>query len=124
MCKHPTCENGICRREVKPKKVYKLNRTPIKKKPCKIKRRSAKRAKEERLYSQRRRKFLIANPVCQYKDCEREATDIHHPEGREGHRLNDLDKCIGLCREHHMIVELNPKKAKEEGYSKSRLVKA
>jgi hypothetical protein len=40
-CKHPTCNGEFCRRPVKEKKVYYLKRSPLKKKPCKIKKVSA-----------------------------------------------------------------------------------
>jgi hypothetical protein len=123
-CNHPTC-GEVCRRPKKPKKLYRIGRrTPLKKKPYKIKRRSDKRAEQEKEYSKGRIQFLIEHPVCEFNEsCQRESTDVHHPEGRIGDLLTDFSKCKALCRGHHVWVELHPKEAKELGLSKSRLSK-
>jgi hypothetical protein len=97
---------------------------PVKKEKPKakpIKPRSDKRAKQERLYSKQRKEYLEENPICRFEGCNLEATSTHHPEGRIGHRLNDKDKFIGLCMEHHEYIERNPNFAKANGYSLSRL---
>jgi hypothetical protein len=59
-------------------------------------------------------------------------SDIHHMKGRRGYaskekRMNnitlmiDVDYFLAASREGHMWIEANPEKAKELGYSHSRL---
>lgn len=122
-CKHPTC-GSTCRRQKKIKKPHVLKRSPLVKKPCKIKPRSDKRAEQENQYSIERVQFLKEHPICEFNEsCGRESTDVHHTEGRIGDLLTDFSKCKALCRGHHVWVELHPVKSKEIGLSKSRLNK-
>lgn len=109
-------------------KVYTMNPYPKpvkqeKKKPKRIKPRSDKRAKQEREYLEKRKKYLQDNPVCKFKGCNLEATTVHHPKGRLGKLLTDETNFLGLCMEHHVYVENNPNFAKANGYSLGRLSK-
>jgi len=107
-------------KEVKPKQKSKIK--PV----------SDKRKEENSLYSLVRAFWLLLHPICQFKGCEREATDLHHVRGRVGFLddwarehgitlLIDIRKFIGLCRDHHSYIEEHPEFAKKEGYSENRL---
>jgi hypothetical protein len=109
MCKHPTCKDGICRREKKEKKPYK------------IKPRSKKMDKQMKEYNQKREAFLRANPICVVTG--EKATEIHHSAGRIGKMLLDETYWKPVSRKGHIHIEENPDWAKERGYSISRLSK-
>jgi hypothetical protein len=104
-CKHPTC-NGKCRR-VKKRAISK---------------RSKKMADQMKVYNQRRRKFLIANPVCAVTG--EPSTEIHHKAGRIGRLLLEESLWLAVSRRGHTWIEEHPKEAKELGYSQSRLKKS
>lgn len=106
-------------------KEHPLKRTPLKRSGTKIKKRSDKRAKQEREYSVKRKKYLEANSECQARlpMCTHVSTTIHHPGGRIGDLLTDESNFIGLCLPCHEWVESHPKEAKEMNLSKSRLNK-
>lgn len=110
-CKHPTCE-GKCRRPPKPKR-----RTPLPKV-------SAKREKLNRVYSKKRKQFFKEGDMCEagLPGCTIEATDLHHPAGRMGNRLIEVERCKKVCRSCHRKLEEDPRLAKELGLSESRLV--
>lgn len=83
-----------------------------------IRRRSPKRAKQEREYKKLRDKWIEG------KECERcggEATEVHHAKGRLGALLTDTEHFVALCRACHSWVESHPAESKRLGYSKSRL---
>jgi len=92
-----------------------------KKKPAKIKPRSQKRAKEYAEYRPIRNEFLLDNPICQFKGCNKESVDNHHKRGKIGRRLLDKRWFLAVCREHHDYLERNPNYAKANGYSSGRL---
>lgn len=94
---------------------------PEKKKTTPIAKRSTKRAKQEREYSEKRKEYLKAKPICEVYNCNNASTDIHHPGGRIGTKLNDINNFLAVCRVCHNYIELNPAWAKEHGYSESRL---
>jgi len=106
-CKHPCC-GSVCRRP-RPKKL----RKPIRKV-------SRKRVKDNKTYSELRKKFLIENETCQFPACQKLATDVHHAKGRGVYFL-DVKTWKALCREHHDRIELNPVLGKQLGLSESRL---
>lgn len=89
----------------KPNKL-KSNPKPIKqekKKKKKIRFLSIKREAMNKIYIQKRKVFLEANPSCQMKllDCTYNATDVHHSVGRVGELLTDETKFIAACRSCH-----------------------
>lgn len=88
-----------------------------------IKRRSDKRAKQEREYSKLRVEFLTANPDCQVgvDGCTGEASEVHHKAGRIGDLLTDVSKFCAACHNCHVWVENNPKESMERGFILSRL---
>jgi hypothetical protein len=74
------------------------------------------------LYSKLRKDFLIANPYCKARlqGCSANATDIHHTKGRGVFYL-DKTTWLSVCRSCHNWIELNPLKAKDLEFSKTRL---
>lgn len=88
-----------------------------------IRRRSKKRAKQEREYKEVREMYLNMRPWCEVKGCHCEATEIHHMKGRIGELLTNTLWFMAVCRSHHNYIENHPIEAKEQGYSYSRLSK-
>lgn len=88
-----------------------------------IKRRSKKRAAQNRKYLKLRAKFLEENELCQagLEGCTIMATTIHHRRGRIQDRLTDVKDFLGCCFSCHELIEHSPEMAKEKGFSKSRL---
>lgn len=117
-CSHPTCESE-CRREKKAG----LKRTPIKKKPYKIKPVAKKTMIELKKYRKLRTEFLNAHPVCQVDGCG-PATDVHHMKGRVGELLTNTEYFLAVSRTCHNKIEKEPDWAKAMGYSLSRLKKS
>jgi hypothetical protein len=91
----------------------------------KISPRSSKRVKEESEYSKERRKFLLERPMCEahLPGCTHVSTDVHHKMGRIGKLLLNVMYWLSCCRSCHNWIELNPSKARELGFSLSRLNK-
>lgn len=86
-----------------------------------IKKISDKRAKQMREYKIVRTNYLLDHPICECEGCNNQATDIHHKKGRSGAMLCDVEFFLATCRGCHTKIEINPKWAKEKGYSVSRL---
>lgn len=83
---------------------------------------SPKRAAQQRVYLKLRRVYLEDHPRCGFPlGCDQPATDIHHKRGRVGVDLIDVTHWIGLCREHHHFVTVNPAAAFDLGVSSSRI---
>jgi hypothetical protein len=83
---------------------------------------SKKQSRLLHVYRQRRRKFLIANPVCAVTG--EPSTEIHHKAGRIGRLLLDESLWLAVSRRGHTWIEEHPKEARELGYSQSRLKKS
>ena len=90
-----------------------------------MRKRSLKRASEERLYTKNRKDHLEENPYCQAEVmCHGLlAVEIHHKKGRIGELLNNREFFLSVCRMCHNWIESNPNEAKEKGLSLSRLSK-
>lgn len=88
-----------------------------------MRKRSKKRAAQEREYEKKRKAFLEENPLCQVRafGCSTFSTEVHHKAGRIGNLLTDETKFLAVCRNCHQVIEMNPKMAKEKGFSISRL---
>jgi hypothetical protein len=82
---------------------------------------SKKRQKKNGEYLKARREYLFNNPTCNVEGCSKDALEIHHKAGRENERLVDASGFLGVCPEHHRLIELSPDWAKKKGYSISRL---
>lgn len=104
-----------------------LKRTPLLRKPGKVKKVSKKLAKMKTVYGHIRKDFLDEHEYCEVQlpnCCTGLATDIHHKAGREGARLNDVTLFLACCRNCHDFIERHPTWAKASGFSVSRLDKA
>lgn len=74
-----------------------------KKKPKKIKPLSEKRAKENKVYLELRKDFLLAKPYCEIRlpGCTNLSTDVHHQNGRIGKLLCATECFVSVCRSCH-----------------------
>lgn len=108
-----TCgfENRRLERKLKTTKVV----VPIKKI-------TEKRAKQNREYLEIREQFLEQYPVCQVKDCQNKATEIHHIQGRANDLLTNPENFLAICSTHHTHFTTNSAEAIKEGYSKLRSI--
>ena len=79
-----------------------------------IRRRSPKRAREERLYARESRAFLAAHPWCQR--CGRASVCVHHRAGREGSRLRDQRWWAASCWGCNTFAETETGRALAEGW--------
>jgi len=119
----------------KKKKKHTLKRTPIKKDPSyrihSITKKQSKAISEYRILA---KKYKKDNPFCsvQRPECTYKTEDIHHSKGKVGYAdqwardneitlLVDVRHFVPACRFCHDYIELNPKWAYENGFSKSRL---
>lgn len=86
---------------------------------------SKKRAKQNRDYSKVRFEYLQQHPGCQIRQegCTGKANQIHHKKGRIGNLLTNPEYFIATCANCHAWAEKNPKEAKKQNYSQSRLKK-
>lgn len=90
--------------------------TPIVRR-TRIKRVSSRRAKQQRLYPDKRNAFLLKYPLCEV--CRKNhATQVHHTEGRIGQKLLDETKFLPTCLYCHSRIHWEPKWAREMGYLK------
>jgi hypothetical protein len=76
----------------------------------------------EKVYLKIRKEF-IKGKTCEFPDCKKLATDVHHSRGRRGDMLTDTRYFKALCRGHHLRVEAKPNEAKQLGLTESRLKK-
>ena len=98
-----------------------LEPTPIIQEHYSIPKISKKRQKANGEYLKARREYLLHNPTCNVEGCSKDALEIHHKAGRENERLVDASNFLGVCPQHHRLIELSPDWAKQKGYSISRL---
>ena len=85
---------------------------------------SIKHQHDLRIYNVLAKDFLLDHPVCEaaVTGCSYIATQVHHKRGR-GVYLTDVDTFLAVCNSCHVWIERNPVKAKEAGFSESRLNK-
>jgi hypothetical protein len=91
--------------------------------PEPIKKVSQKRNLENKEYLKVRKVFLQSLMFCQVNSCKKLPTEVHHKKGRIGKLLTDTRYFLGVCRECHSKIELEPTWAKENNYSLNRLDK-
>jgi len=86
------------------------------KKPTKIKNRTAQGAKEDRIYSELRKKYLEENPFCKagLPGCTLNATEIHHKALRGKNYLN-IETWLPACSNCHKYIHDHPKESYEKG---------
>lgn len=90
----------------KPVKVYRIAKV------------SKKRVKIDSEYHREKAKFLAGKMCPIYANLK--AEDIHHMKGRIGLLLMDKRYWLAVSRKAHVKIELNPKWAREQGYSLPR----
>lgn len=85
--------------------------------------RSAKRSKEERIYSLKRLVYLTEHPMCEphLSGCTQTSTEIHHKRGKIGADLIDETMFLAVCRNCHDFIENNRSWAIEQGFSIKRI---
>lgn len=66
-------------------------------------------------YAKVKRMFMQEHKDCEFPECKRKATDVHHTRGRVGRLLCDVRFWAALCRQCHDWVGANPLKARELG---------
>ncbi len=116
--------NRLVRKEIenarKESEKRKLKLSAPRPKQTAIKKVSDKRKSENEIYKEKRQEFLLKR-WCEYHGKPCIPTEVHHSKGRIGALYLDERYWVALCSEAHKWVELNPKEAKEQGYSLSRL---
>lgn len=103
---------------------WQLKKTPIAKKPVKIKPISDKRRKQLREYEKEKKEYFELHTQCEFPGCEKTEITLHHMAGRIGDKLTDQRYFKALCWEHHRWIEEHPEAARRLGLSQSRLNKA
>jgi len=104
MKRSPLKRKTRLKRSAKP-----LKRTPLS--PV-----SKKQQKRLQDYSVVRKAYLEEHPVCEACG-QREATEIHHKEGR-GSKTADPTTFMSICRRCHNWIHAHPNRAREEGWLK------
>lgn len=49
-------------------------------------------------------------------DCTGQCEQVHHKQGRQGDRLTDLSKMVGICYNCHEYIGRNPALAYDRGW--------
>jgi hypothetical protein len=117
---------GLCATHNKLRRVSENVKMPEDPKP--LKKVSDSQAVLLRKYAALKKKFML-NKWCAYHGRPCLPTDIHHAAGKIGVDENGVPMLLAvqyfvpLCREAHSFIEVNPKFAKENGFSEDRLVK-
>lgn len=126
-CTNPRFSKGYCKwhyslyREPSERLSHSgKGNTPVKKKVSHISPISVKQAKRLKDYRKVRDEFM-KDKMCEFPNCERVATDLHHSAGRVGKNLLDVSTFKALCHEHHMYIEIRPELARTLGLTQSRL---
>ena len=117
----PRCKANSCKRKFIPKYFnQKVCSDECKKEyeaefeQTSLNEKSDKRKEQEKFYKELRLIHLTDNPNCGV--CGEEATEIHHMNGRNGERLNDVKYFLSACRGCHTYIHNNPKEARKEGW--------
>lgn len=92
----------------------------LKKTPKRLVTRSKSKQAQDRIYSSKRKVYLIKHPLCQMAihNCTNEATEIHHAAYRTGDNYLNEETWFATCNSCHKWVHLNPKEARELGFLK------
>ena len=121
-CKHPTCGEK-CRRPVKEKKTYILKRTPIKKKPYKMKKVADSRVAANATYKEASAEFRKRNPSCAINspECTKNTQGVHHMKGKQTvDRLLDETFWMPACNRCNNYIEIHDAWARERGFKLSK----
>ncbi len=124
-CKTPLCTNPIENRDKKlcascGKAIRDAEKKALKeKKKYVIPKVSKKRKTDNSEYMKLKAEFMIGKVCPIYPHLP--VKDIHHKAGRTGKLLNDTRYWLAVSRKGHIKIELNPKWARENGYSLERI---
>lgn len=113
-CKNPECREKFTAKYFLQKYCSKECEKECSDGPKAINRKSEKRADQEEVYKALKKAYMLKEPFCER--CARNATEIHHKNGRNGDRLNDINFFMSICRDCHKWVHNHPKEARENGY--------
>lgn len=117
LCSRPVERNEFCFLHAK----HFAGPKPDKVKPP-IAKQSPKRKKEQKVYVRIVKRKLKENELCQVKaeGCKGKATGLHHPLKRSPATWLNESELIPCCDPCNLWIELNPEKAIELGFSKSK----
>ena len=122
ICEHEGCSNPIwsrktmmCKNHLTSQSVTLKKKTPIKKAVQRIRQVSSKRQRQNQAYLIMRKMFLETHEMCAVFP-NKEATEIHHSNGRRGEYLLDTRYWYAVSREGHLYIHNNPEWAEENGY--------
>ena len=90
-------------------------KSPLKRGTTPLRNRSTKRARQERVYSERVKVWKLENPRCCFPGCSSATRDCHHAAGREGELLLEERHWRPVCRRHHDWIGENGQAAKALG---------
>lgn len=70
-------------------------------------------------------KFLSVHKMCKIQgpECTKEATCVHHSEGRIGDKLLDVSTFIPSCSNCNLWCETHDAEARKKGFKKSKFTK-
>jgi 5-methylcytosine-specific restriction enzyme A len=51
-----------------------------------------------------RRKYLAQQPMCEWRDCPNQATDVHHIVALNLGGTHDVSNLVALCHGHHSRI--------------------
>lgn len=107
-------------KEHRARKPPKVDKPPKQRKP--IRPMSKKLSKERETYRQLREEFLKQpeNRFCAVHP-HLPASEVHHMDGRESWRLNNVDRWLAVSRDGHDWINSFPILARERGFCGSRL---
>jgi hypothetical protein len=95
-----------------------------------LKRQSKKRAKESKVYMDKRKAFLGAHPWCQWwmaengvsEDAVRDglnaprSAEVHHKKGRSGPHYLDETTWMAVSTKAHRYIHAHGQESREKGY--------
>lgn len=119
ICNVDDCSNNVFGKGYcKYHQHLRTDKKTVQKKPLKpIKNISVKMQLELKVYRMERDKYMKDHSKCEFRDCFRYATDLHHKSGR-GQNLSNVETFMALCRKCHTWIHENPKEARLLGYLK------
>lgn len=126
MCAEPECENpkqgslAFCATHLKLQRDEKKNSLRPKKIPAPIKRRSDKRAEQERRYNKRVKEWLVGKRCAVFPWLP--ATQVHHRAGRHNEMLMDETYWLAVSSEGHEFIHANSEYSRKAGYMVLRSV--
>ena len=129
ICSEPDCNNiaernGICASHNFLRRKAEMDSLKQKKVNKPIAKRSDKMKETMKTYHVLRKVFLKSKGKCEavLPGCNGRPETVHHKIGR-GINILNVKTWLACCFSCHVVIELNPDFAKENGFSESRLSK-